>query len=50
MADFARWVTAAETSIGWPSGTFMAAYGGNQESANELALEASVVAGPCWSC
>ena len=57
MADFARWVTAAEAAIGWPKGTFMAAYGGNQESANELALEASVVARPllelldaqgCW--
>jgi hypothetical protein len=57
MADFARWVTAAETAMGWSKGTFMAAYGGNQESANELALEASVVARPllelldaqgCW--
>jgi len=57
MADFARWVTAAEPAMGWPKGTFMAAYGGNQESANELALEASVVAQPllelldsqgCW--
>jgi len=57
MADFARWVTAAETALGWPTGTFMAAYGGNQESANELALEASIVAKPllelldaqrCW--
>jgi hypothetical protein len=46
MADFARWVTAAEPALGWPKGTFMAAYGGNQESANELALEASVVARP----
>ncbi len=46
MADFARWVTAAEPAMGWPKGTFMAAYGGNQQSANELALEASVVARP----
>jgi len=46
MADFARWATAAETALGWPKGTVMAAYGGNQESANELALEASVVAKP----
>lgn len=46
MADFARWVTAAETALGWSKGAFMAAYGGNQESANELALEASVVARP----
>ncbi len=46
MADFALWATAAETAFGWPSGTFMAAYQGNRESANEVALEASVVARP----
>jgi hypothetical protein len=46
MADFALWATAAETAFGWPSGTFVAAYRGNRESANEVALEASVVARP----
>jgi hypothetical protein len=46
MADFALWATAAETAFGWPSGTFMAAYQSNRESANEVALEASVVARP----
>lgn len=46
MADFALWATAAETAFGWPTGTFMAAYQGNRESANEVALEASVVARP----
>jgi hypothetical protein len=46
MADFALWATATETAFGWPSGTFMAAYEGNRESANEVALEASVVARP----
>jgi len=46
MADFALWATAAETALGWPAGTFMAAYQLNRESANEVALEASVVAGP----
>lgn len=46
MADFALWATAAETAFGWPSGTFIAAYQGNRESANEVALEASVVARP----
>lgn len=46
MADFALWATAAETAFGWPSGTFMAAYQGNRESANEVALEASVIARP----
>jgi hypothetical protein len=46
MADFALWATAAETAFGWSSGTFMAAYQGNRESANDVALEASVVARP----
>lgn len=46
MADFALWATAAETALGWPTGTFIAAYQGNRESANEVALEASVIARP----
>jgi hypothetical protein len=46
MADFAIWATAAEAAFGWPSGTFVEAYQGNRESANEVALEASVVARP----
>ena len=37
MADFALWATAAETAFGWPEGTFLAAYLGNRETANELA-------------
>lgn len=46
MADFALWATAAQTAFGWPNGTFLAAYQGNRESANDVALEASVVAQP----
>jgi hypothetical protein len=46
MADFALWATAAETSFGWDRGTFLAAYQGNRQSANEVALEASSVARP----
>jgi len=46
MADFAIWVSAAEQAFGWPDGTFMAAYQNNRESANEVALEASVVVQP----
>jgi hypothetical protein len=46
MADFALWATAAETGLGWPPGTFMAAYQSNRESANDLAIEGSVVAAP----
>jgi len=44
MADFATWVTAAEPALGWQPETFMVAYTGNREAANELALEASPVA------
>jgi hypothetical protein len=46
MADFALWGSAAETAFGWPAGTFLATYQGNRASTNELAIEASVVAGP----
>jgi hypothetical protein len=46
MADFALWVTAAEGALGWPKGSFLDAYTGNRGEANELALEASPLAGP----
>jgi hypothetical protein len=46
MADFALWATAAETGCGWREGTFMSAYQLNRDSANDLALESSVVAQP----
>jgi hypothetical protein len=44
MADFAKWVTAAEGSLGWKSGSFVRSYTQNREAANELALEASPIA------
>ena len=44
MADFALWATAAESALGLAPGAFMAAYTGNREAANDLALEASPVA------
>ena len=44
MADFARWVTAAEPALGWAPGTFLAAYERNRTSGHEAALEASAVA------
>lgn len=44
MADFAKWVTAAEPALGLKPGAFMAAYTGNRESANALALDGSPVA------
>lgn len=46
MADFARWVTAAESALGWEPGDFMAAYQGNRDSANDLAIESSPVGQP----
>jgi hypothetical protein len=39
MADFARWVSAAETKVGWPPGAFVEAYRENRKAANELPLE-----------
>ncbi len=39
MADFARWVAAAEPQVGWGSGKFLCAYRNNRRRANELALE-----------
>jgi len=44
MADFARWVTAAEPALGWPSGAFLASYYRNRGTAHELAIEADPVA------
>lgn len=44
MADFALWATAAEGSFGLERGAFISAFMGNRESANELALEASLIA------
>ncbi len=43
MADFAVWVTAAESSLGWERGAFLAAYSENRRAANDLPLETSVV-------
>jgi hypothetical protein len=43
MADFARWVVAAEPELGIDDGAFLAAYQANREQAHALALEASEV-------
>ena len=44
MADFAVWIRAAEPALPWATGSFMAAYTGNQQEAVELSLDADVVA------
>jgi hypothetical protein len=41
MADFAKWVTAAEPAFGWPEGSFLEAYRRNRQEAHESALESS---------
>ncbi len=43
MADFARWVTAAEQSLGWSDGSFLDAYFGNREESNQSVIENAVV-------
>jgi hypothetical protein len=42
MADFAKWVSAAEPALAWERGTFLRAYLANRKAANELALETPV--------
>jgi len=42
MADFARWVTAAEPQLGWKPGGFLSAYQNNRRRANELALDTPI--------
>lgn len=44
MADFAKWITAAEPGLPWGDGEFMAAYAGKQAEAVETALEGDCVA------
>jgi hypothetical protein len=46
MADFARWVVAAEPALGWPSGSFLKAYTGNRDAIHEIALDAAVIVPP----
>ncbi|HQP37223.1 MAG TPA: hypothetical protein PLI95_18690, partial [Polyangiaceae bacterium] len=44
MADFARWVVAAEPGLGWPPGTFMSAYVGNRQETDAEALDRDALA------
>lgn len=46
MADFAVWAVAAESGLGWAPGRFLMAYHGNRESANELAIDSTVIGRP----
>ncbi len=43
MADFAMWVTAAEVSLGWKSGSFLESYSLNRKESCRIGIEASPV-------
>lgn len=44
MADFCKWVSAAESGLGWETGDFMAAYNANRRDVSETVFEADSVA------
>jgi putative DNA primase/helicase len=44
MADFARWVTAAERSLGWKDGQFLEVYRANRREVIETSFEADATA------
>lgn len=48
MADFAEWVVAGETGLGF-DGEFLRAYNGNRETANESAIESNPIGKPIIS-
>jgi hypothetical protein len=49
MADFAIWISAAETGLGWGGGTFVTAYEENRAEANRIPLENSPITTPLFS-
>jgi hypothetical protein len=46
MADFARWVVAAEPALGWAAGSFLKSYRRNRSRAVTTPLEASLIVDP----
>ncbi|MFN0132731.1 MAG: hypothetical protein ACKVW3_09420 [Phycisphaerales bacterium] len=46
MADFAKWIVAAEPALPWAPGEFMAAYTGNRNESNEQAVENALIGPP----
>ena len=48
MADFVKWITAAEPGLGWEPGTFIEAYTENRRDVSEAAFEADAVAVAIW--
>lgn len=43
MADFAKWVMAAESALGWSDGTFLKSYSNNRREVVSMALDADLV-------
>ena len=43
MADFAKWVTAAERALQWPAGSFLDSYKSNRTYVNRMALDSSPI-------
>jgi putative DNA primase/helicase len=43
MADFAKWVSAAEPALGWTQGAFLAAYAANRDSGDRATVEGNSV-------
>ena len=39
MADFAKWVVAAENALGWPQGAFLDSYAANRAKSDQAAIE-----------
>lgn len=44
LADFAKWLTAAEPGLGWEPGSFVSIYSANRRDVSESAFEADPVA------
>jgi hypothetical protein len=44
MADFVKWITAAEPGLGWEPGAFLRAYLDNRRDVSKAALESDSVA------
>jgi hypothetical protein len=43
MADFAKWVSAAEPALGWPQGAFLEAYAANRDAGDRATVEGNPV-------
>ena len=43
MADFAKWVSAAEPALGWTQGAFLEAYAANRDSGDRATVEGNPV-------